>query len=91
MINKSHLIQQLIRIEMNNFKSICPFIYKNSRNEIRHVNTFYPTDDSKVTIINSDNTSEDICITKLYFIDGYNKEKSLLSHISSKYNYKLYI
>lgn len=91
MINKSHLIQQLIRIEMNNFKSICPFIYKNSRNEIRHVNTFYPTDDSKVTIINWDNTSEDICVTQLYFIDGYNKEKSLLSHISSKYNYKLYL
>jgi len=89
MINKSHLLQQLIRIEMNNFKNICPFIYKNSRNEIIHVNTFYPTDDSKVTIINSDNTSEDICVTKLYFIDGYNKEKSLLSHISSKYNYKL--
>ncbi len=89
MTTKLILLQQLIRIEMNNFKNICPFIYKNSRNEIIHVNTFYPTDDSKVTIINSDNTSEDICVTQLYFINGYNKEKSLLSHISSKYNYKL--
>ena len=89
MINKSNLLQQLIRIEMNNVKNICPFIYKNSRNEIRHVNTFYPTHDNKVTIINLDNTSEDICVTQLYFIDGYNKEKSLLSHISSKYNYKI--
>ena len=53
MSNKCHLLQQLIRIEMNNFKNICPFIYKNSRNEIRHVNTFYPTHDNKVTIINS--------------------------------------
>ena len=89
MINKSNLLQQLIRIEMNHFKSICPFIYKNSRNEVIQVNTFYPTHDNKVTIINSDNTSQDICVTKLYFIDGYNKENSFLSHISSKYNYKI--
>lgn len=89
MINKSNLLQQLIRIEMNNFKNICPFIYKNSRNDVIYVNTFYPTYNNKITIINSDNTTEDICVTKLYFIDGYNKEKSLLSHISSKYNYKM--
>lgn len=89
MSNKCHLLQQLIRIEMNNFKSICPFIYKNSRNDVIPVNTFYPTYNYKITIINSDNTSQDICVTKLYFIDGYNKEKSLLSHISYKYNYKM--
>ena len=89
MSNKCHLLQQLIRIEMNNFKNICPFIYKNSRNDVIYVNTFYPTHDNKVTIINSDNTSQDICVTKLYFIDGYNKENSFLSHISSKYNYKM--
>ena len=59
MINKSNLLQQLIRIEMNHFKSFCPFIYKNSRNEVIHVNTFYPTHGNKVTIINSDNTSQD--------------------------------
>jgi hypothetical protein len=74
---------------MNHFKSFCPFIYKNSRNEVIQVNTFYPTHGNKVTIINSDNTSQDICVTKLYFIDGYNKENSFLSHISSKYNYKM--
>ena len=89
MTNNSNLLQQLIRIEMNNFKNICPFIYKNSRNDVIYVNTFYPTHNKKITIINSDNTTEDICVTTLYFIDGYNKEKSLLSHISSKYNYKM--
>lgn len=89
MINKSHFLQQLIRIEMSNFRSICPFIYKNSMNEAKYINKFFPTDDYKVTIINSDNTSRDICVTKLYFIDGYNKENSLLSHITSKYNFKI--
>jgi hypothetical protein len=58
-------------------------------NEAKYINKFFPTDDYKVTIINSDNTSRDICVTKLYFIDGYNKENSLLSHITSKYNFKI--
>lgn len=28
MVNKLHLLNQLVRIEMSNLKNICPFVYK---------------------------------------------------------------
>ena len=89
MLNKSILLQQLIRIEMNHFKNICPFIYKTSHGEIKHVTKITPTHDNKIAIIDSNGDEQSICVTKFYFIDGYNKQQSLISHISSKYRYKL--
>ena len=89
MLNKSHLLQQLIRIEMYNFKNICPLIYKNSHGEIKPVTDFIPSDDNKIIITDSNGNRQYICVTNFYFIDGYKKQQSLISHISSKYNYKL--
>ena len=89
MINKTNLLQQLIRIEMNNFKNICPFIYKTAHGEVKHVNNFIPSNDNKIVIVDSNGDEQSICVTKFYFINGYNKQQSLISHISSKYNYKM--
>lgn len=89
MLNKSHLLQRLICIEMNNFKNICPLIYKNAHGEVKYVTDFIPSVDSKMVIIDSNGNRQSICVTKFYFIDGYKRQQSLISHISSKYNYKM--
>lgn len=89
MLNKSRLLQQLIRIEMNHFKNICPFIYKTAHGEIKHVKKIIPTHNNKIAIIDSNGDEQSICVTKFYFIDGYNRQQSLISHVSSKYNYKM--
>ncbi len=107
------LLTNLIKIEMNNLKNICPFVYeiKSKRNTIvrtennktlnirstdtrfipfnHHNNNF--TYCCSINVNTSDNTSvnpNNLCLSKVYFINGYNEYISLYSHIQSKYNVK---
>ena len=47
---------------------------------------FYPTVDNK--IIQNDEVDKPLCLSNVYFINGYNKYVPMLSHINSKYKMK---
>lgn len=59
---------------------------KCTSNENHHfiqLHNFYPTVDSK--IIQNDEVGNPLCLSNVYFVNGYNKYVSILSHIESKY------
>ena len=47
------------------------------------LHNFYPTIDNK--IIQNDEVDSPLCLSNVYFVNGYNKYVSILSHIESKY------
>ena len=47
------------------------------------LHNFYPTIDHK--IIQNDEIDSPLCLSNVYFVNGYNKYVSILSHIESKY------
>jgi len=111
MVNKVHLLNQLVRIEIYNLKNICPFFYKITQdnyvvplkeyclkvdsklinnnyitNQMSQLsNSYYLNTDNK--IIHNNEVDKPICLSRLYFLNGYNKYVNMLSHIDSKYKY----
>jgi len=85
------LLHRLIPIELYNIKNICPIVYKIAEDTFSA-----PLQKYNITIDNhvilTDNHDYNIkgsplTLNNLYFVNGFNKQVSLLSHIEQKYKY----
>jgi hypothetical protein len=104
MPSSRQLLENLIKIEMNNLKNICPFVYEikcksnmvisdenNKSVNIRNRETKYiPINKITATYcsknVSTNDVSNNLCLYKIYFINGYNEYVSLSSQIQSNYN-----
>lgn len=70
-----------------NLHSYCLNIDNKCTSSVNHnfiqLHNFYPTIDNK--IIQNDEVDNPLCLSNVYFVNGYNKYVSILSHIESKY------
>lgn len=70
-----------------NLQGYCLNIDNKCTSSVNHhfiqLHNFYPTIDNK--IIQNDEVDKPLCLSNVYFVNGYNKYVSILSHIESKY------
>jgi hypothetical protein len=85
------LLHRLIPIELYNIKNICPIVYKIEGDTFSTpLQKYNITIDNHVILTDKHNyniKSSPMTLNNLYFINGFNKHVSLLSHIEQKYKY----
>ena len=81
---KRILLNQLLHIELHNFKGICPIVYQINKTQYTAPIANYHIDNENNLV--DINTNSKVALYNIYFINGFNKHVSLLSHIKNKYN-----
>lgn len=86
-----HLLATLVQIEMYNLRNVCPFVYKLADCDFINRSNKYaqlvPITSVHPPLCNYENPQlHALCVSNIYFRNGYNEHVHLLSHIKSKYN-----